>query len=442
MVDLTKKYLNDQEIPLLQTGMSPYPSSNEEILPPAQIEDQFEPQGEIPNPGDHNFMGPVQPTEIPVTQPQIPTSPLPKSNSDSLRGILDALKASRIKPDTQYLDDMNSELATNKVANEEALMLARQKQDKTNLLNNISKIGGQLNQALSNRAGNTNIKVDPMQFTDNSVDRTTSDAKARTEALMQKFKNLQSKSNIITDADKFNANVDLKGEEFKFNAKEKEAARIASEREKELDRELKRELESGKTLQDKEMSKMRLDEAKDQRKEDITLRKENRKIRGEAEKALNSIDSRIAMINEAKKLAKETVTGPVVGMLPALSKDRQRLEQKLNSLGLTEMVNMFQGMSKAVDSEGERAYFQTTQPNTKMDGEVLQGVLSDIEDKLKGLKDKTKSAISRYDRKGNFLDEEDNSSVSESTGPYGSEVERNGKVYIWDSSTNKYRPRG
>ena len=135
------------------------------------------------------------------------------------------------------------------------------------------------------------------------------------------------------------------------------------------------------------------------------------KIRQTAETALGGIDERIAKIKQARALLKEmkgsfSDTGPVDQYITRATPKGQQLENLFNSLALNEMVNMFQGMSKAVDSDSERAFFASTQPNLGRYSDVNIQILKDLEEKLTGLKGKTQKAISMYDRRGAFTEDE------------------------------------
>lgn len=79
-------------------------------------------------------------------------------------------------------------------------------------------------------------------------------------------------------------------------------------------------------------------------------------------------------IERALQLQKELTwtVGPLGGKLPAswFITRRQELDRLYKKLSLDTMVSMFAGMSKAVDSDAERKFFEQAQPNVENKAEV------------------------------------------------------------------------
>lgn len=224
-----------------------------------------------------------------------------------------------------------------------------------------------------------------------------------------------------------------------------EQDKILGLKEKEKDRQLQRELASGKI-------------AKEEAKEDKQIKKENRKMRTELNAAESSLTDQLKMLENAKKQFEDYSSGSLVGTGPLatgmgtktfLSKDLESLESTFNNISLQNMVKMFAGMSKAVDSEAERRAFESTQPNIKLDDATNRKLLQDKIDATKSLLEKTRKSKNQYDRTGSFTAEEPTKTTEtqkedkkSNVGPEGEFTERNGKKYRWNPSVNKYQLYG
>lgn len=71
-------------------------------------------------------------------------------------------------------------------------------------------------------------------------------------------------------------------------------------------------------------------------------------------------------------------TGPLAtlgGMTKYFSSDTEKLDNKFKKISIDSMVNMFQGMSKAIDSNTERAAFNATQPSITNDDPINAEIL-------------------------------------------------------------------
>lgn len=184
-----------------------------------------------------------------------------------------------------------------------------------------------------------------------------------------------------------------------------------------LDRELKREqIEASKAARLNPMDKILL---QDELKEEQQIKKENRKERSQIEKDLKTTESLVNLVKQAKdefdKYSKSewTGTGPLAtlgGGSKYLSQETQKLDSLFKTLSLDSMVKAFSGMSKAVDTNAERAAFEATQPSLTNDDQVNKAILERQLKAAESLLKKQKEAIKRFDRSGNF-----NENVGEST---------------------------
>lgn len=234
-------------------------------------------------------------------------------------------------------------------------------------------------------------------------------------------------------------NVMQKIEDRKMRQEELEARR----QDRVLDRELKREqIAAAKQNRLDPTEKLLL---QDELKENQRIRQENRKERTQLEKDITKSENLIKMVQAAKdkfdKYSEKSIsgTGPIAtlgGSTRYLSEDTQDLDSLFRTLSLDSMVKMFSGMSKAIDTNAERAAFEATQPSLSNDDEVNKNILNRQLEAAKNMLKKQKDAIKRYDRQGNFEEnaletQEPSSQMSKPSSKYapGSIIRARGKTY-------------
>jgi hypothetical protein len=122
----------------------------------------------------------------------------------------------------------------------------------------------------------------------------------------------------------------------------------------------------------------------------MMIRKENRSKYDDLLTSRQKAVETLAKLNQIKPMLNEGVffdTGPIDGRMSPLFPSGQKLEQRMNEISLQNMVSMFSGMSKAVDTDAERRAFESTQlsmrnhPSVNADyierqKKILKGVLS------------------------------------------------------------------
>ena len=145
---------------------------------------------------------------------------------------------------------------------------------------------------------------------------------------------------------------------------------------------------------------------KDADKKELTqIAKENRKevkvIDGSMEKLRELKDNIKKAIAEQKKYSSGIGpgTGPWAtgfGLKKAFSEDTQMLDSSFQKISLSNMAKMFEGMSKAVDSDAERAKFEASQPSITNDDKVNVKLLKENLDAVQSLINKNNSAKSNY----------------------------------------------
>jgi hypothetical protein len=135
--------------------------------------------------------------------------------------------------------------------------------------------------------------------------------------------------------------------------------------------------------------------------EDKLIAKENREVERKLQPAIDNLDNQIAQVGKALSLlqdpetgkAKTGLTGPILGLMPVYAKDRQRVEEALKKISLSEMTKTFAGMSKAIDSDAERAFFEAAHPSMRRDEEINVEVLQEMKNNLESLKRKSKDKL-------------------------------------------------
>jgi len=180
-------------------------------------------------------------------------------------------------------------------------------------------------------------------------------------------------------------------------------------READLNRRLK---ESELALRREDMAAKREDRlSKGAAQEQKEIAKEDRKIRRDLDEAESSLTSKIQQLKDVKKEFEDTTKGFTLGTGPFatlggttkfISQDLQKLDTKFNQVGLDEMVKMFSGMSKAVDSNAERAKFESTQPSLTLDDDVNRDLFKTKIEAAESLLKKTREAKKKYDKYGTF----------------------------------------
>jgi hypothetical protein len=139
------------------------------------------------------------------------------------------------------------------------------------------------------------------------------------------------------------------------------------------------------------------EEIKAKVKEDVQVAKENRDLKKQLEPAIANIDDQIKNVKDALNLinkSKVVGTGPLDQYFAGATPEGQLLKKALGNISLDTLVQKFQGMSRAIDTETDRKFFQETQPsmgnfettNKKMLGDILtrlESVKKRSQDKLK-----------------------------------------------------------
>lgn len=292
--------------------------------------------------------------------------------------------------------DILEQLKAARAANEAAMLAAKQSDMSTDLGNVIMQSGAMAGEGIVNRSGNTKIKLDPLQVKSNEVDFAGSANKGRLDALMQEY---GIKKGIDDTA--YNRKKDEQDRKDRLNARAEE---MKLKRE-EMDYKKKNDA-AAKTL------------AKEEVKEGIQISKENRKVRRDLDESIPALESQLQNIKEAKAMLMDNpqtgktgvATGPVDQYYSKFTKEGQTLEKKLNKISLDTMVKMFSGMSKAVDTNAERAQFQSTQPQMRDYQDVNIDTLTKLENSINSVIKKTNAARQLYDRTGDFTQPEEKQS--------------------------------
>lgn len=360
-----------------------------------------------------------------VALPDVANQPAPKPQA--INSVSKPMQAPQMAPAPQQ-EDFRTKLLEQfkqaREANKQSVQDAQSKDADVALLNALNKSFNQMGTGIANRAGYTKIASNPLEVASELAKQAEMSGAKDLEGLKQDYGIMADREGSELQKQKMKA--DSEDRAFDRNIKLQQLA-----------------LEKQKLSQDKAAKDLEKMQAKEEFKEDIAVRKENRKIRKDLEGAVPALEAQLQNIKEAKQALKKASTGPIDQYIGRYTKEGQTLENKLNKISLDTMVKMFSGMSKAVDTDAERAMFQSTQPSMGRYEDVNEDMLNKLESSVQSMINKSKKAISQYDRKGNFTEEEtQQSEMSQqpSTGPYGDTVERNGKMYKWNPATGKYNP--
>lgn len=135
--------------------------------------------------------------------------------------------------------------------------------------------------------------------------------------------------------------------------------------------------------------------------EEKAIAKENRETKKQLDPAISSLNSQIKYVDKALEvlvnpktgLPRSDLTGPFDQYKASFSKEGQALKDALSNIALTKMTQMFAGMSKTIDSDAERAFFQAAQPSLEKYEDVNVEVLKEMKRNLESLRDKSQAKL-------------------------------------------------
>jgi hypothetical protein len=255
------------------------------------------------------------------------------------------------------------------------------------------KIGGSIGDALAtylNAKSQMNVKAPGVQVQQGAglgkiadmfatAPEIQSDVAQRRQALMDQYKQLASIEESSADRNLKERQVAAYEAQTRAQARKAEASTTKeSEKEKQP------------SFEEKEKIKAKV-------REDVQVSKENRDLKKQLEPAIANVDDQIKNVKDAISLinkSKITGTGPLDQYIAGATPEGQLLKKALGNISLDTLVQKFQGMSRAIDTETDRKFFQETQPsmgnfettNKKMLGDILtrlESVKKRSQDKLK-----------------------------------------------------------
>lgn len=158
-----------------------------------------------------------------------------------------------------------------------------------------------------------------------------------------------------------------------------------------------------KSLSFKEKEGIKLDtETKKQiRQENRKFKKDAIKVKRKAKGKLENIQKAIGLLEKMDKKYPFD-TGRLDQYLAQFSDDGQELRLLLEKLGLETMTTMFEGLSRAVDSERDREKFDATQPDMAKNASVNLKYLKDLERYVSNSIKNTENEISNINDVGDF----------------------------------------
>lgn len=155
------------------------------------------------------------------------------------------------------------------------------------------------------------------------------------------------------------------------------------------------------SFEEKEKTKARI-------KEQFQVNKENRQLKEKLEPAISTVDEQIKNVKDALNiLEKSNVgTGPIDQYIAGVTPQGQLLKKALGNIQLDTLVTKFQGMSRAIDTETDRKFFQETQPSMSNFETTNKKMLSDILKRLESLKTRSEKKLQEVSDVRSFDSEE------------------------------------
>lgn len=391
--------------------------------------------------------------QSPLTPDQLSQMSAPESVKPEPKAVIQVTPKASVKPETSVvvpkvgsfteptqaptkpITDTVSTKQDAELTDEQKLAEAQRQRD---ILNAMGIISGGISKASAGYGGGSVTQLKPDLTAQESLGQMGAQKVADIkEAMASKSEKEKARiENLLKQAQTAKMNFEASG---KMTEKEKaddryKRAMLALEGRK-------LEIEAGK-LQNPKMTQ-----------DEVKQRAENRKTLKEVNADETKIQQLIKQIDDAQKTfdqySKKSMGGTGVlaqakGYLGSMAPETQKLESKFNALGLDTLVKTFSGMSKAVDTDAERAYFQSTQPSLKNDDTVNKEILKGMKDRAVSMLNKYRDTKAMYNRDGSFNEnptepKQEEAQKTPSVGPYGQEVERNGKTYIWNATVGKYQ---
>lgn len=179
-------------------------------------------------------------------------------------------------------------------------------------------------------------------------------------------------------------------------------------------------------------------------KEKFQTNKENREIKESIEKALPTVNDQIKNVKEALNLIEKSSvigTGPLDQYVAGTTPKGQLLKKALGNIQLDTLVTKFQGMSRAIDTETDRKFFQETQPSMSNFESTNKAMLADILQRLEGIKKKSEQKLNDISSQDNsFSTKKQNQQPVKQTATEGTILRRDpksGRVVEYDATTKK-----
>ena len=151
------------------------------------------------------------------------------------------------------------------------------------------------------------------------------------------------------------------------------------------------------------------------KKEEKRIKKEDRETNRAMLESRKQLNNKLDQIKNMRKqyedfLAKKgrfknsgyNPSGPIMGNLAGYDEESSAMQAIFGDYALDEMGRKFEGMSKAVDSDAERRYFERTQPNMANTETANKMILDTAEEKVKALLQKIDDAQTNYKDSGSF----------------------------------------
>ena len=414
---------------------------------------------------EDDMMGEMPPIEqnrlanIPPTQPEPQTEPLPKDLQEQLFSapkLADVVSPKPEQPEAPMLAEADTQKLSPEapMSKSEALlaeynkMLGRDQKslEEARSRDRMLKVGGSIGDALAtylNAKSQMNVKAPGVQVQQGAglgkvadmfatAPEIASDVAQRREALMKQYAEL---------AKGERAQARLTSEEERAKAADLRARELAQ---MQIEGNLKAAgiKASGKASKEIQPSFEEKERIKATVKEEAQIGKENRELKKQLEPALATVDDQIKNVKDAISLinkSKFAGTGPLDQYFAGATPEGQLLKKALGNIQLDTLVTKFQGMSRAVDTETDRKFFQETQPSMGNFETTNKKMLSDILKRLEGIKERSQNKLKEISSQKEVKSQPTETQQQKATnlvkikGPSGQEAtvtEENAKKYL------------
>ena len=357
----------------------------------------------------------AEPVQAPIktaTQPTLKKAQVEQSMEPSDSGIskaMDALKNWENRPKEEASSISQTQTTEAPMSKSEALiaeynkLLGKGQEDlaEARKRDRMLKVGGALGDALAtylNARSQMNVKAPGVQVQQGAglgkiadmfatAPEIASDVAQRREAMMKQYAEL---------AKGERSQAKLTSEEKKAKSAQELTKELAEEKNKTMLQAARIKASKKSEEKEKQPSFEQKERIKADVKQESKIAEENRKLKSQLEPAIATVDDQIKNVKDAISLINKSRiagTGPLDQFFAGATPEGQLLKKALGNIQLDTLVTKFQGMSRAVDTETDRKFFQETQPSMGNFETTNKKMLNDILTRLEGIKERSEKKL-------------------------------------------------